>query len=124
MRKTIVLGTALLTVLAGATIAQSTSPVLELISVSSDEVQGNNASGVGAGFVTPSSARTGVSPDGRFVAFVSFADNLVPGDTNLSSDVFVRDRLSGTTERVSVTIGKFWEHFRQSCRNYYIPRHV
>jgi uncharacterized repeat protein (TIGR01451 family) len=103
MRKTIVLGTALLTVLAGATIAQSTSPILELISVSSDEVQGNNASGVGAGFVTPSSARTGVSPDGRFVAFVSFADNLVPGDTNLSSDVFVRDRLSGTTERVSVT---------------------
>ena len=78
-------------------------PSTELISVSSVEVQGNGPSGVGAGFVTPSSARTGVTPDGRFVGFVSFADNLVPGDTNLSSDVFVRDRLAGTTERVSVT---------------------
>ena len=48
--------------------------------------------------MTPSSARTGVTPDGRFVGFVSFADNLVPGDTNLSSDVFVRDRLAGTTD--------------------------
>ena len=97
-------GTALLALLVGAVgFAQSSSPVLELISVSSAEVQGNNASGVGAGFVTPSSARTGVTPDGRFVGFVSFADNLVPGDTNLSSDVFVRDRLAGTTERVSVT---------------------
>ena len=97
-------GAALFVILAGAiSFAQSSSPVLELISVSSAEVQGNNASGVGAGFVTPSSARTGVSSDGRFVGFVSFADNLVPGDTNLSSDVFVRDRLAGTTERVSVT---------------------
>ena len=97
-------GTALVTVLVGAaSFAQSSSPVLELISVSSVGVQGNAASGVGAGFVTPSSARTGVSHDGRFVGFVSFADNLVPGDTNLSSDVFVRDRLAGTTERVSVT---------------------
>ena len=97
-------GTALLTLFVGAaSFAQSSSPVLELISVSSAKFQGNSASGVGAGFVTPSSARTGVSPDGRFVGFVSFADNLVPGDTNLSSDVFVRDRLAGTTERVSVT---------------------
>lgn len=84
-------------------VAQSSTGVLELISVSSAGEQGNNASGVGAGFVTPSSARTAVTPDGRYVAFVSFADNLVPGDTNLSADVFVRDRLTGTTERVSVT---------------------
>ena len=97
-------GTALSTLLVGAVgLAQSSSPILELISVTSDEVQGNGPSGVGAGFVTPSSARTGVTPDGRFVGFVSFADNLVPGDTNLSADVFVRDRLAGTTERVSVT---------------------
>ena len=31
-----------------------------------------------------------VSTDGRFVAFVSLADNLVPGDTNGASDIFVR----------------------------------
>ena len=33
-----------------------------------------------------------ISDDGRFVAFGSFAPNLVPGDTNNASDVFVRDR--------------------------------
>jgi hypothetical protein len=44
-----------------------------------------------------------VSADGRFVAFVSLADNLVPGDTNVSAHIFVRDRLAGTTERVSVS---------------------
>jgi len=36
------------------------------------------------------------------VAFMSVATNLVPGDTNNTSDVFVRDRVTGTTERVSV----------------------
>ncbi len=44
-----------------------------------------------------------ISADGRFVAFQSVATNLVPGDGNAQSDVFVRDRLSGTTERVSVS---------------------
>src|SRR3990172_4652589 len=43
-----------------------------------------------------------ISGDGRFVAFSSDAGNLVPGDTNPASDVFVRDRQTGTTERVSV----------------------
>jgi Tol biopolymer transport system component len=43
-----------------------------------------------------------ISGDGRFVAFSSDADDLVPGDTNLQNDVFVRDRTNGTTERVSV----------------------
>ena len=43
-----------------------------------------------------------ISADGRFVAFVSVAADLVPGDTNAVMDVFVRDRRAGTTERVSV----------------------
>src|SRR5207247_9811592 len=43
-----------------------------------------------------------LSADGRFVAFVSYATNLVPGDTNGALDVFVHDRQTGTTERVSV----------------------
>jgi Tol biopolymer transport system component len=43
-----------------------------------------------------------LSADGRFVAFVSAATNLVPGDTNGQSDVFVHDRRTRTTERVSV----------------------
>jgi Tol biopolymer transport system component len=44
-----------------------------------------------------------ISGDGRYVAFGSYASNLVPGDTNDALDVFVRDREAGTTERVSLT---------------------
>jgi len=43
-----------------------------------------------------------ISGDGRFVAFSTGADNLVPGDTNGTSDVFVLDRQTGAVERVSV----------------------
>ncbi|HEY4059039.1 MAG TPA: Ig-like domain-containing protein, partial [Kofleriaceae bacterium] len=44
-----------------------------------------------------------VSDDGRYVSFVSVATDLVPGDANGVSDVFVRDRQTGTTELVSVS---------------------
>jgi Tol biopolymer transport system component len=46
-----------------------------------------------------------ISRDGRFVTFVSSATNLVAGDTNDAHDVFLRDRLNGTTTRVSVLTG-------------------
>lgn len=46
-----------------------------------------------------------ISADGRFVAFVSDASNLVPNDTNDQLDVFVRDRESGSTRRVSIGSG-------------------
>src|SRR5262249_54366835 len=49
------------------------------------------------------SSSPALSGDGRFVAFDSDATNLVPGDTNGASDVFVRDRVAGTIERVSLT---------------------
>jgi Tol biopolymer transport system component len=49
------------------------------------------------------SAAPSISGDGRYVAFASAASNLVAGDTNDSADVFVRDRLAGRTERVSVS---------------------
>jgi Tol biopolymer transport system component len=42
-----------------------------------------------------------LSPDGRFVAFSSFADDLVPRDTNRLQDVFVRDLQAGTTTLTS-----------------------
>ena len=58
-----------------------------------------DSNGVGADSVSELAA---ISADGRFVAFTSLATNLVPGDTNGTSDVFVRDRLTGATERVSV----------------------
>lgn len=62
------------------------------VSVSSAGLQGN-------GF----SNRPSISSDGRYVAFTSNANNLVAGDTNALEDVFVHDRTSGTTTRVSVT---------------------
>ena len=43
------------------------------------------------------------SADGRLVSFSSDATNLVGRDRNRASDVFLRDRAGGTTERVSVT---------------------
>ena len=46
-----------------------------------------------------------ISGDGRVVAFVSSASNLVAGDTNQTSDVFVRDLQAGQIERVSVGSG-------------------
>src|SRR5262245_58812866 len=42
-----------------------------------------------------------ISADGRYVAFESIASNLVPGDTNGTSDVFVRDLQTGAITRVS-----------------------
>src|SRR5262249_5840775 len=39
----------------------------------------------------------------RYVAFASLDPTVVPGDTNDNADVFVRDRVLGTTERVSVS---------------------
>jgi Tol biopolymer transport system component len=64
------------------------------VSVDSLGNQGNDVS------VSPS-----VSADGRYVAFLSIASNLVPGDTNNFPDIFVRDRQLGTTELVSVDSG-------------------
>ncbi|HEX5137955.1 MAG TPA: hypothetical protein VFY93_13345 [Planctomycetota bacterium] len=43
-----------------------------------------------------------VTPDGRYVAFVSAAANLVAGDTNQSPDVFLYDRATKSMERISV----------------------
>jgi Tol biopolymer transport system component len=63
------------------------------VSVDSNGVQGNDSSGDFMG---------AISADGRFVAFSSFASNLVPGDTNAAEDTFVHDMQTGATTRVSV----------------------
>ncbi len=67
----------------------------ERVSVASDGSQANDFTGTGSGGAV-------VSGDGRIVAFRSAARNLVPGDSNYSSHVFVHDRATGRTERVSV----------------------
>ena len=69
-----------------------------LVSMASDGTQGNGDSGgtyLEGGSVS-------ISTDGRHVVFMSWASNLVPGDTNGSRDVFVHDCLTGETTRVSV----------------------
>ncbi len=62
------------------------------VSISSAGVQGNH-----------NSYRPAISADGRIVAFMSRANNLVAGDTNVGRDIFVRDRLTNQTTRVSVS---------------------
>lgn len=60
------------------------------VSVSSEGMQSNENS------YNPS-----MSDDGRYIAFDSFASNLVPGDQNRKGDVFLYDREKRTTTRVS-----------------------
>jgi Tol biopolymer transport system component len=51
------------------------------------------------------SVSPGISGDGRLVVFASDADNLVPGDRNGARDVFLHDRQTGSTVRLSVSRG-------------------
>lgn len=66
------------------------------VSVSSSDEQGNFPS------YNPYPTNN-ISTDGRYVAFASGATNLVAGDTNGMTDVFVHDRQTGQTSRVSVS---------------------
>ena len=66
---------------------------LELVSV--------NSSGTGAGDGRSEAYRPSISKDGRFVAFGSRATDLVANDTNGQTDIFLRDRQTGTTELIS-----------------------
>jgi len=63
---------------------------IERISVSSSGVQGNG-----------DSKDASVSADGRYVTFLSYATNLVVNDTNAKGDIFLHDRQTGITTRVS-----------------------
>mgnify|MGYP000728182821 CR=1 FL=1 len=62
------------------------------VSVNSADGQGNS-----------DSYYSTLSADSRYIAFYSLASNLVPGDTNDEGDIFVCDRLTGSTTRVSVS---------------------
>ncbi len=50
-----------------------------------------------AGALKPS-----ISADGRYVVFYSEDTNLVSGDTNVFSDIFLKDTLSGSVTRLSI----------------------
>ena len=77
--------------LAAGGAAEAATAETTLVSVSSSGTQGDNVSSFAS-----------ISTGGRYVAFTSAASTLVRGDTNNGLDVFVRDRQTGTTNRVSV----------------------
>lgn len=71
--------------------ANAAADTLERVSVSSSGEQANGESSAPA-----------ISADGKTVAFASSASNLVDGDNNNARDIFVRDRTTGKTERISL----------------------
>ena len=75
--------------------------VIAAVAGTTERVSVNSSGGEGNGFST----WPAMSADGRYVAFVSFATNLVPGQTNNCRDIFVRDRQTGVTTLVSVATG-------------------
>ena len=75
--------------------ADTAAPSTTLISVSTSGKGGNGDSGN----LVPDMS---VSADGRYVAFSSYASDLVSGDTNNTLDSFLRDRVAGTTTLVDV----------------------
>ncbi|MEV6380989.1 hypothetical protein AB0M31_16385 [Streptomyces sp. NPDC051773] len=82
---------AVLPVTGAAAAGEGARPRTERISVTAEGSQANDYSDVG-----------GISANGRYVAFDSSATNLVAGDTNGFSDIFVKDLRTGAIERVNV----------------------
>lgn len=74
--------------------ADGPRPLVQRVSLSSTGQQGNG-----------DSSSPALSADGRYVAFASAASNLVSGDTNSATDIFVHDRATGQTSRVSISSG-------------------
>src|SRR5262249_28961168 len=89
----LLLSTLVATGLVTSSATGATQPPPKLVSVNTAGNAGGN----------DSSRRPAISSDGRFIAFQSNASDLVPGDTNGLGDVFVRDRISGVTERANVS---------------------
>jgi hypothetical protein len=88
----ILLFTLIFTCIVRVPLALADSGTIERVSVSSAGAPGNDHSNISS-----------VSSDGRYVAFTSYATNLVDSDTNGYQDIFVRDRTTGATTLVSVS---------------------
>ncbi|MEO0834643.1 MAG: hypothetical protein AAFY16_01380 [Cyanobacteria bacterium J06642_3] len=72
-------------------IYDSSNQTVELISLAPDGSLANGSSNSGS-----------ISGDGDYIAFASFADNLVPNDNNEQRDIFLYDRVNETTELISI----------------------
>ena len=62
-----------------------------------------------------------ISANGRFIAFQSLAPNLVPGDSNHIYDIFLRDTLRGTTDRLSVASDGSQTGYFDNCYYCFFP---
>jgi hypothetical protein len=88
---------------AGAVVAQLAEPIptppgtTQRQSVGDDEAQANTQSGGATELIAAANGDQAISADGRWVAFVSTASNLIPGTTQPPGRVYLRDRLNGTT---------------------------
>jgi Tol biopolymer transport system component len=74
--------------------ALAAPPTAVIASVSSTGEQGNGSSG--------NNTSGSISTDGRFMAFASYASNLVSGDNNGTYDIFVHDFKTRITQRASI----------------------
>ncbi len=77
--------------------------ITERVSVSNNGVEGNG-----------DSSQPSISADGRYVVFTSYASNLVSGDNNSFQDIFIRDRLTGTTQIIT----KSWDGERTNDQSF------
>ncbi len=89
-RAAVGLGVALLALAVAAPVTTSATAKTKLASKHSDGTRGDS-----------DSSYPSISGDGRYIAFYSYATNLVSNDTNGEADVFVHDRKTGKTKRVS-----------------------
>jgi Tol biopolymer transport system component len=78
----------------------STDVFVRDLAASTTQLISINRNGTGSG--NGDSFNPSFSADGRFVAFISSAEDLVPNDTNGATDVFLRDLVGETTSLISV----------------------
>lgn len=77
----------------------------------------SRAAGAGGAVGDAESDSTSISADGRYVAFESSASNLLPGDTNATDDIYVRDMDTGAVARASGGSGPGYSYGPQMSRD-------
>ena len=82
-----------------ALIPVSAAQVTTRVSIDTRGIEGNAPSGA---FANSGLWGSAITPDGRWIAFESQATNLAAADSNSLRDVFVHDRQTGVSERVSL----------------------
>lgn len=92
-----------LVLLTQGTAVQATPDAIEAVAAHGPTIRASVSSGGGQS--NEASSRPAVSANGRYIAFSSDATNLVSGDINNVRDIFVHDRVTNSTQRVSIRTG-------------------